>query len=151
MNALSNDLSDDFSTELTSNSIILVTYPLANGPAFHESLQGSSDLSARPVSNSGKNRMEFPRDKIGTVTFNRSQTVLIAILIAFVLVLYVMLLVKKKNMSLSQQMSFYSSLTVAQVFPPFIPATHASSLLANLIDSQGIHFLIVYVIVTKNV
>ena len=92
--------------------------------------------------------MEFPRDKIGTVTFNRSQTVLIAILIAFVLVLYVMLLVKKKkNMSLSQQMSFYSSLTVAQVFP----ATHASSLLANLIDSQGIHFLIVYVIVTKNV
>ena len=105
-----------------------MTYPLANGPAFHESLQGSSDLSARPVSNSGKNRMEFPRDKIGTVTFNRSQTVLIAILIAFVLVLYVMLLVKKKNMSLSQQMSFYSSLTVAQVFPPFIPATHASSL-----------------------
>ena len=95
--------------------------------------------------------MEFPRDKIGSVTFNRSQTVLIAILIAFVLVLYVMLLVKKKNMSLSQQMSFYSSLTVAQVFPPFIPATHASSLLANLIDSQGIHFLIVYVIVTKNV
>ena len=97
--------------------------------------------------------MEFPRNKIGTVTFNRSQTVLIATLIAFVLVLYVMLLVKKKkkNMSLSQQMSFYSSLTVAQVFPPFIPATHASSLLANLIDSQGIHFLIVYVIVTKNV
>ena len=92
--------------------------------------------------------MEFPRDKIGTVTFNRSQTVLVAILIAFVLVLYVMLLVKK-NMSLSQPMSFYSSLTVAQVFPPFIPATHASSLLANLIDSQGIHFLIVYVIVTK--
>ena len=41
--------------------------------------------------------MEFPRDKIGTVTFNRSQTVLIAILIAFVLVLYVMLLVKKKK------------------------------------------------------
>ena len=97
MKALSNDFSDDFSTELTSNSIILVTYPLANGPAFHESLQGSSDLSARPVSNSGKNRMEFPRDKIGTVTFNRSQTVLIAILIAFVLVLYVMLLVKKKK------------------------------------------------------
>ena len=96
--------------------------------------------------------MEFPRDKIGTVTFNRSHTVLIAILIAFVLVLYVMLLVKrKKNMSLSQPMSFYSSLTVAQVFPPFIPATNASSLLANLIDSQGIHFLIVYVIVTKNV
>ena len=94
--------------------------------------------------------MELPRDTIGTVTFNRSQTVLIAILIAFVLVLYVMLLVKK-NMSLSQPMSFYSSLTVAQVFPPFIPATHASSLLANLIDSQGIHFLIVYVIVTKNV
>ena len=151
MEALSNDFSDDFSTELTSNSIILVTYPLANGPAFHESPQGSSDLSARPVSNSGKNRMEFPRDEIGTVTFNRSQTVLIAILIAFVLVLYVMLLVKEKNMSLSQPMSFYSSLTVAQVFPPFIPATHASSLLANLIDSQGIHFLIVYVIVTKNV
>ena len=74
-----------------------MTYRLANGPAFHESLQGSSDLSARPVSNSGKNRMEFPRDKIGTVTFNRSQTVLIAILIAFVLVLYVMLLVKKKK------------------------------------------------------
>ena len=95
--------------------------------------------------------MEFPRDKIGTVTFNRSHTVLIAILIAFVLVLYVMLLVKKKNMSLSQPMSFYSSLTVAQVFPPFIPATHTSSLLANLIDPQGIHFLIVYVIVTKNV
>lgn len=44
-------------------------------------------------------------------------------------------------MSLSQPMSFYSSLTVAQVFPPFIPATHTSSLLANLIDSQGIHFL----------
>ena len=54
-------------------------------------------------------------------------------------------------MSLSQPMSFYSSLTVAQVFPPFIPTTHTSSLLANLIDSQGIHFLIVYVIVTKNV
>ena len=97
MKALSNDFSDDFSTELTSNSIILATYPLANGPAFHESPQGSSDLSARPVSNSEKNRMEFPRDKIGTVTFNRSHTVLIAILIAFVLVLYVMLLVKKKT------------------------------------------------------
>ena len=41
--------------------------------------------------------MEFPRDTIGTVTFNRSQTVLIEILIAFVLVLYVMLVVKKKN------------------------------------------------------
>ena len=101
MKALSNDFSDDFSTELTSNSIILVTYPLANGPAFQESPQGSSDLSARPVSNSGKNRMEFPRDKIGTVTFNRSHTVLIAILIAFVLVLYVMLLVKKKHVTLS--------------------------------------------------
>ena len=53
-------------------------------------------------------------------------------------------------MSLSQPMSFYSSVTVAQVVPPFIPATHASSLLPNLIYSQGIHFLIIYVIVTKN-
>ena len=88
--------------------------------------------------------------ELGSGQFKSTFRPFIASSAAFVLFLYVMLLVKK-NMSLSQPMSFYSSLTVAQVFPPFIPATHASSLLANLNDSQGIHFLVIYVIVTKNV
>ena len=50
----------------------------------------------------------------------------------------------------SQQKIIMVMHLLLEILPPFIPATHASSLLANLIDSKGIHFLIVYVIVTKN-